>query len=218
MPEYNVDNIVDENIPKYFTVDYAMETFDISYQEKMIDLLKELGIPKTKLIMGFHLGGPRFLSKFSKDLNYDRICDPKYQDPKKWDMTYDQNASVATITSKSRLKQTIIYLNSRSIANRMSLITKSGLAGASVDSIFGDDIKGECENYQNDTFSDFTPTKCTSEIKELPSKRENTEYPLLQTMNEAITATLSEMTCGASSHSTHFIFGLAVAMLTFFLN
>lgn len=213
MPEYNVDSM-----PKDYTFDYAMKTFNISYQENMIDLLKELGVPKTKLIMGFYLGGPAFLRKFTNHLDYEDICD--YQDNSaKWEMIYDQNASIALLTSKNkRVGKTIIYMNSRSIANRVRLLTKHGLAGASIDSIFGDDSKGACQNYQNDTFTDFAWTKCTSEINELPSKRENVRFPLLQTMNEAVTVTLHEMTCGASSHSTHFIFGLAIALFTFLLN
>lgn len=85
----------------------------------------------------------------------------------------------------------VTYDSPRSIANKVRFAIKKGLQGVMVWTIDTDDFRGDCDDYLNeDRFSDFrTAPTVRLNFPKLTTKK----YPLMRTLNEAITLTLSEM-------------------------
>ena len=83
----------------------------------------------------------------------------------------------------------ITYDSSRSVANKVRYAMRKNLGGISGWDICMDDFQGDCP-IDTDTFMDFK-TVPGVELK-LPT-RTRTDYPLLRTINEAISLSMEEL-------------------------
>lgn len=91
---------------------------------------------------------------------------------------------------KRATKNTFVILeSSRSIANKVRFAVKRGLAGVAAVHMQFDDYLGVCAK-NDDTFVDFQPAE--SAILNIPQRNDST-FPLLCTINEAIDLTLDEI-------------------------
>lgn len=85
----------------------------------------------------------------------------------------------------------VTYDTARSIANKVRYAIKLGLQGVMVWTIDTDDFRGDCDlALIEDRFSDF---RTAPNVKLQIPKFTGKNYPLLRTLNEAISLTLSEI-------------------------
>jgi chitinase len=85
----------------------------------------------------------------------------------------------------------VTYDNARSIANKVRYAIKMGLQGVMVWTVDTDDFRGDCDiTLTEDRFSDF---RTAPNVKLTIPKYTGKNYPLLRTLNEAISLTLSEI-------------------------
>lgn len=177
LPEYVVDGFKGENGEE------VLKAMDITAEVEKINLLKMKGIPLEKLIFGLHFVGASTESGTIKPIFYRSICSLS----SRYERNFDKKTSVATMTFKGKM---ILYLNSRSIANRVRFATKQGLAGALADKIEADDNDGKCKSDEG-TFDDFKPVADCVEIQK--PERDSYKYPLLRSINQAISVALDEL-------------------------
>lgn len=194
------------NVSKYIDYMHTIEPVDysgsqektirdlhISNMEKRINALTSMGVPSSKLVMDVYFSVfqfPRFSSTpIFKEWPFNQFCGLASNDnTSNWDRNYNSGASLVTLHNKnvSSVILEIIFQSTRSMANRAQLAMKSNLAGVAAIFINYDDFQGNC-GLDEDTFDDFKPTtKFTMNIL-------NRKFPLLRTINEAITATLEEI-------------------------
>lgn len=109
----------------------------------------------------------------------------------KWEKKWDSNigASVADHETATGLKKSHTIPSSRSVANQIRNAIRWGLAGAMAYTIDSDDTLGKC-GIDEDTFDDFNPAKNIA--FNIPN-RNNTSFPLLRTINDAIFVAIDEL-------------------------
>lgn len=186
------------------TVSEELNTFSV--QEK-VDNLIESGVPVYKIIMGVMFGGLSFYSSlsdisqnFDKLNGYSTICETITADG--WLIYYESEIDFNYALYKNEEKnekKIIIYGKSRMIANQMRFMVRRNLAGTAAVTIDRDDFKGKCplENY---TFEDFVTDEGIS--LDYPERNETT-FPLLRTINEAITVSLDELFQLGKGNASH---------------
>lgn len=177
--------LIDECIEEAFNGRHIMNL------KQNIDGLIKLGVPSTKIVLGLHFGGPEFklidndLSEFEKMVDYNEICDLTLSN--EWKKSYDKEASLAYLTQQNE-NRVIVFESTRSIANRIQPVVELNFAGIIASSIGMDDFRGEC-GIDDDTFDDFKPVD-GGNLNILTSR--NVTFPLLRTVNAAITRLMKE--------------------------
>lgn len=191
------------------------DELDVLTEQEKVDRLIESGVAANKIVMGVTFGGIGFYAAISGDqtttvLKFDQmhgygdLCEMMtgseafnwmiyYEDVKKLTNAYYRNG-------ERNEKKTVLYGESRRVADQMRFAVRRGLAGAIALTIDRDDIKGICP-LKDDTFYDFISDKnITLHIPE----RNETTFPLLRTINEAITISLDEFAKQSKANAPHF--------------
>ncbi|XP_055304986.1 probable chitinase 2 isoform X2 [Sitodiplosis mosellana] len=177
----------------YSSTEEAISDLHITNMEKRINEIISRGFPSSKVVMNLYFYGypiHRFGSdSFSGGQPYNQLCNSNLNDKTSgWERHYHTGANLVTLQAKNENSEIrgVIFHNTRSMANLARLAIKFGLAGVAVVSINFDDFRGKC-GIEEDTFDDFKPTtKFSMDIL----KR---KFPLLRTINEAITVSLDEI-------------------------
>lgn len=156
--------------------------FDFMHvQPNHIQILMGLGASQSKIIPIIEFTARGYLS-------YNDICELSINNgtsnlERKWDPKI--GASIARQIGK---KDHIIP-SSRSIANAVRNAVRQNFTGLMVYTIDSDDSVGKCGN-DMDTFDDFKPAKGV--VLNIP-KRNNSHFPLFNTVNDAIVVAVDEM-------------------------
>ncbi|KAL9902421.1 chitinase 2 isoform 1-T1 [Glossina fuscipes fuscipes] len=178
-----------------------------------IDYLLKLGASAEKIVMGVpfygrtfktaldgnlddETDGTAFQGPFTREdgfLGYNEICRILSNKTSGWTTMWDPETSQVLARSEkdifSGLAQVVTFDNSRTIANKVKFAMERNLAGLMVWSIDTDDFLGECDP-ESDIYEDYKYLK-SANIHSPP--RMNNNYPLLRTINEAITLSLEEI-------------------------
>jgi len=85
------------------------------------------------------------------------------------------------------------------VANQMRFMVRRNLAGTVAVTIDRDDFSGNCP-LESDTFEDFLTDEGVS--LDFPERNETT-FPLLRTINEAITVSLDELSQLGKGNASH---------------
>lgn len=83
----------------------------------------------------------------------------------------------------------VTYDSSRSVANKVRYAMRKNLGGIACWDISLDDFQGDCST-DTDTFMDF---KTLSDVQLRIPTRQQKDYPLLRTINEAISLAMDEI-------------------------
>lgn len=168
----------------------------ISSIEYKIDSLIESGVSAGKIVMGLDLLGFGFTGTskdndedgtFDRMYRYNEVCGLQLSDPRRWRESYaDTSLSVLKNSIDNRA---IIIESSRSIANKVRLAVKLGLAGVAPTSIAFDEFYG-LRSIDSDMFKDFELSDGVN--LDFPH-RSVRSFPLLNTINEVTRLTLDEL-------------------------
>lgn len=176
-------------------------------QQFTIDYLLKMGAPPSKLVMGLPFYGRTFNSPqqgnigdategkpfqgpFTREdgfLGYNEICNILSNQSSGWMTTWD--AETAQMLARSprdpftNMVQVVTYDSTRSIVNKVKFAIQRKLAGLMVWSIDTDDFQGECSMDEN-TYGD---------LKYAGQRSTPKKYPLLNTINLAVTAVMYEL-------------------------
>lgn len=144
------------------------------------------------LLTGLHLtpkapGSKRL--QFSGYESYNRIC-MRYTDKKTADQwVRSQDDSGLALLKNKKTVESFYYESTRTVANLVRFAVKEGLAGVITNEITEDDYAGACTD-DTDTFEDF---KVKDGIKlDIPTRNE-TDFPILRAINDAIVVTFDEI-------------------------
>lgn len=196
----NFINFMPVNYDKYHSINDTMtELHILNVQQKIEDLIK-MGVPASKIIMGVTFAGVLFTAKanvsagirddaitFSRIVNYNFICERLSSNETKSEISYDTISALTTIVeNEEQQKKILVFEGSQSIANRMWFVVKRGLAGAAAITINMDHFRGKC---RKNIFTDF---QIKNYFSDNISKRDNNNFKLLKTINEAITIALNQ--------------------------
>lgn len=186
----------------------------ISFQEYSIDYLLKLGAPPEKIAMGVPFYGRAFKTSFEGNiddeadstsfqgpytrelgfLGYNEICELLSNSSSGWNTMWDPETSQVLSRSEKNtttgLVKVLCYDNARSIANKVKFAMERKLAGIMAWSIDTDDFRGNCLP-EKDTYEDYRYLKSAN--IELPSPNVNRTYPLLRTINSAISLALEDI-------------------------
>lgn len=170
-----------------FTIKYALASRNIFDLEDIVYNLIKMGIPSSKIIieavfMGIELN---FSTLSTKHFAYYKLCEKISNIEGDWIRKYDSEVGLEIAISMGR-SQTILFENSRSVANKMWFAVKHNLAGALISCVNTDDYIGNC-GIEKSTYDDFKLN--AGIIFKSPTRNSNT-FPLLNTVNEAITVSL----------------------------
>lgn len=185
------------------TVDYKIgdAIYDRSFTqlELNVEELSRLNVPLSKIVVGLHFGGPKFIevqandgkkiTKLVKFSKYIDICYAQIRNTKEFQWILYDEASKMTLDKNYVTKETIVYENNRSIAARSKFVVLNQLAGVFTGLINEDDFLGQCRK-ERGIFKDFNAKNGT--ILNYPERKENT-FPLLRTINDAFKVTLNEI-------------------------
>ncbi|XP_055305033.1 probable chitinase 2 [Sitodiplosis mosellana] len=216
----------DMHLLEKYNVSRTRDQLDILSVQEKIDSLIESGVPANKIVMGLTFGGVNFqseilgdtVSKFDRINGYSAICEMiTGSEADKWMFYYEDVKKLTNAYYKNgekNKKRIIMYGESRMVANQMRFAVRRGLAGAATITVDRDDFKGICP-LKNDTFYDFVPDNGI--ILHFLEQKEST-FPLLRTVNEAITISLEELaqrSKGSASHSTVNVFYISFVLSSF---
>lgn len=168
----------------------------ISAFKFLITTLIGLGVPSKKIIVGLKFGGleNNVVSRYAlTDLGYDQICNELSNDEaKRWYKHFDDNEGLAIAKQMDEeipfFHRIFIFENTRSIANRMRLVVEMDLGGAMAVLINSDDFNGIC-GMDKDTYEDFNMTENLMNFQ----LQNDSKFPLLQTINDAIAVASDKM-------------------------
>lgn len=186
-----------ESLENYNASAIRNELNTLSIQEKINGLI-DANVPASKLIMGVTFGGIDFYSTNSsqdspKFLEYGNVCAMiTDSNADKWMTYYEDEIDLMNAFYRNdddNEKRTVLYGDCQMVANQMRFAVKRGLAGAVAVTVDRDDFMGICP-LENDTFYDFLTDEGI--ILNFPEQNETT-FPLLRTINEAITVALDEL-------------------------
>ena len=107
-----------------------------------------------------------------------------------WHKEWDGSSSEILARYRNEdVTNVVTYDSSRSIANKVRYAMQKNLGGIACWDICMDDFLGDCPT-DTDTFMDFTTTP--GDQLEIPTRKQK-DYPLLRTINEAISVTMKEI-------------------------
>lgn len=168
----------------------------LSSIEYKLDALIESGVSPSKIVMGLDLMGFGFTAIseendedgiFDRIYRFNEVCGMQLSDPRRWTNTYaDTSLSILKNTEENRA---IVIESSRSIANKVRLALKFGVAGVAPTSIAFDEFYG-LRKIDQDTFDDFEVADGV--VLNFP-QRTVRQFPILITINEATRVTLDEI-------------------------
>lgn len=140
------------------------------------------GVPKSKIVLAIEFMG-------RGNFGYYTACDLLSKNDG-WEKIYDSKigAAIKRKTEIGRIK-IIVVASSRSVANDVRYAVRSNLAGVMAYTIDSDDSQEKC-GIDTDTFNDFGSTEGVT--LPIPNRKNNT-FPLLRTINEAVTLAVEEM-------------------------
>lgn len=181
-------------IPVDFSIEDAIES--LSSIEHKIDGLIASGVPAEKMVMGLNFTGFGFTKtteindqdgSFDRIYRYNEICGLRFANPRRWKtVSNDTNFSVVRNNDENRA---FVMDTSRSIANKVLIVLKRGLAGVAPTTIAFDEFYG-LQTIDENTFADFVAVDGAA--LELP-KIMNRQLPLLNTINEVTQMSLDEV-------------------------
>lgn len=160
-----------------------------------IDPVAATGIDLSKITMGIMFNGfevlPEIRSTGSHILMYDQVCE-LLSNNNILKQEYDESTDmfIASFTDAQGAIRFVRFENTRTIANKTRSAIRRGLGGVYIFPIDADDAYGKCTTTPKDTFDDFTPVYGVT--LNIPN-RNDTHYPLLKTVNDAIVVTLDEL-------------------------
>lgn len=177
-----------------FKIDHAINLLSTRNVQNKIGNLISSGVPPVKIVMSVHFTGPGFVKamnghgedlKFQTIYGYDEICN---EHPLKWQKSYT-NSKLAILKSRGNDNITVLIESSRSIANKVRFAVKHSLAGVVAMHVPVDDYHGKCA-IEKDIFEDFKPAN--GAVLSFPT-RNDTTFPFLRTINEAIKVAVDEI-------------------------
>lgn len=144
--------------------------------------LIKMRVPKSKMIMTIEFGSGNF--------GYYAACD-LFMKNEGWKKSYDSKigSAVASRGTEGGQIKRILFPSSRSVANLVQRAVRKNLAGVMAYTIDSDDSQGKC-TIDNDTFNDFGMNQG---VKLHIPTRTNINFPLLRTINEAITVATEQL-------------------------
>lgn len=171
----------------------------------IIKVINQSGVNLTKIVIGLQFFGFMLskdsnnneigAAKFEEIIGYNEICEFHSKMKDIWQSgtvtvfnPYTLARDEATV-SNEMTTYVFLYENTRSIANKVRLIMKYGIAGILAFPINNDDYHGTCEIPEK-TFADFTADQGSFL---LTPNRDHHNFRLLTTINIAIVATLNEI-------------------------
>ncbi|XP_063217646.1 probable chitinase 2 [Bacillus rossius redtenbacheri] len=163
--------------------------------EYSIKYFLKLGVPPRKLIMGMPLYGRTFLVEgqsqgsglgetaletsfqgpYTREngfMGYNEICEELGNNHTEWQIHWDDKSETPYAVSGNKV---IAYDDERSLTEKVKFAMRNDIGGVMAWSIDTDDFHGDCKRYQADD----------NAIK--------ISYPLMRSVNKAITETLAEM-------------------------
>ncbi|XP_030380357.1 probable chitinase 2 [Scaptodrosophila lebanonensis] len=185
------------------------DTLDPLSVQYSIDYLLKLGAPPSKLVLGLPFYGRTFKTPgngvlgdatdgvgfkgpFTREdgfLGYNEICSILGNKTSGWFKQWDGQTSQVLAYSERNVftgeVSVVTFDSARSIANKVKFAMMKRLAGVMVWSTDTDDFLGNCD-LDNDVYADF-------KLVTAAPRRLNQNYPLLRTINEAITLSLEEI-------------------------
>lgn len=197
---------------KRVSANAPLRSKDFLNVEFTINYLIKLGASPSKIVMGLPFYGRTFITNlegnygdssndigfqgpFTREngfLGYNELClmlsNKSLGWISQWDGPTAQNIARHK-TDDNGKTNVVVYDSTRSIANKVRFLVKKELAGAMVWSVDTDDFLGDC-NTDTDTYADFN---VSPGVKLSIPKRINSNYPLLQTINEAVLVTYDEI-------------------------
>lgn len=171
----------------------------------IIKIINQCGVNLTKIVIGLQFFGFMLskdsnnneidAAKFEEILSYNEICEFHSKMKDIWRSgtvtvfnPYTLARDEATVTNEMTT-YVFLYENTRSIANKVRIIMKHGVAGILAFPVNDDDYRGICEIPEK-TFADFSMDQ---DSFLLTPNGEHHSFRLLKTINIAIVATLNEI-------------------------
>lgn len=171
----------------------------------IIEVINQSGVNLSKIVMGLQFFGFMLskdsnnneidAAKFEEILGYNEICEYHSKMKDIWRSgtvtvfnPYTLARDEATVTNEM-ITYVFLYENTRSIANKVRLMMKHGIAGILAFPINNDNYRGSCE-IPEETFADCMADEIS--ILSTPNA-DHHKFRLLITINTAIVATLNEI-------------------------
>lgn len=178
-----VDDFYDHNLSNY--VDFIQ----IKHLNATDELIK-LNVPPEKIVWQLLLHGNERLLNENISLEIENvkefkdICSTISIDA--WERIYDGNGCIAKKKYENdNISWTIRFDCGRSIANKVKIAIKLGLAGVTITNLSNDDVRGKCQ-CEDDTFADFS-------LSEEKRKCNYSNFFALNTVYDAIDRSFSEI-------------------------
>lgn len=156
---------------------------DTAYIEKYFDnILTHTN--SSKILIGLPFESPEFVlnpkSFLNRSVDFNEICEMFYNPTELSELLL--RSGLAYILALPRNGINSVIECSRSVANKMRFTIKRGLGGTMISSLHHDDVHGKC-GFETYTWKNFENTNVF-----IPKRNEST-FPLLRTINEAIAIT-----------------------------
>lgn len=161
------------------------------YTENLI----RMGVSPMKIIAQIEFVGRGIIAPdpSHQTIGYNEICEFLSTDPKKWTKYWDSEIQAGIAKRGNGFTEKIdmiVYPNSRKMAKATRGFIRRKLAGILAFTLNSDDYLGKC-GIDEDTYDDFLrPAKGV--ILNIPKINE-TNFPLLRTINDAIIISIDEM-------------------------
>lgn len=190
-------NFMHFKLKELYQSDYELElkSHNIHDLEYAIDILINLGVPSTKILIAIKLGGFEMVSFDDLKLHnlliaegYDYICFRIIFN--NFNITYNSEFGMGVAMG---LKKKFIYLieSSRVIANKIRFAMRKKLGGALIEGIGYDDYNHRCNELDNDTYADYNSV-IPGVILNIPIRTNRSPF-FANIVNEAIVVALDEI-------------------------
>lgn len=186
-------------------IKYVMNELTPSIIQDKVEKLIEWGLTQSKIVVGVQFGGPGFIEKKDiddKDTQIETIRGQNYiskiltagysESIKHLKQMYDSETDlrILSVVGTDRT-ETIYYVTDQMIANTMRFAVRRNLAGGmgyllEYDDFDGIDLSKICNDNKFDDFDKNVPVP----------KRNASNFPLLRTLNEAISLAIDEINRG----------------------
>lgn len=166
----------------------------LSVVSNRVDDFIQMGVPVSKIVSRLEFSGRAHIlpEPDRRNMAYYEICDLLSNQTAKWVKYWDAESQMAIAKCKNGSAHgmsVIVFVNGRKVANEVRKMMRLGLAGVMAYALNFDDNLGKC-GFDEDTFSDFKHIK-NAELH-IPKHRQ-TNFPLLTTIDDAITVAKDEM-------------------------
>lgn len=195
--------------PAEYTIDHVFMDRDIATLETTINGLVAAGVPTRKIILSLMFAAPIFettvpnnllTTKIVDYIGYNDICDFLTRDQERWTIQKEHNSELGLTTLKfhDRIPAYffIVYESSRSMAVRAKLVVRRNLGGVVAFPMGLDDYLAKCPD-DTDTYDDFNVADGVT--LHIPTRNDK-DFPLLRTINEALQVAVDERNQEAKLH------------------